>query len=326
MSLKPNSPRDRMQWQRAKQTNSQSSGTPGFVHGHRFAELLFALIPAVGLAVFTGILYLLGISYQAGYLTKFGLTYRHFPLPADQVLFNGSFGFAVFSIQASRYFLLAVVVAAMVVVVGAAFLSSHRFRACMFTVVLWPFRFLWRCLRDFFAWLLAALRGRAVSRIVGAKPFGIGAWLLSLCQRVASCVRWLMCSIWDYVAMESSKPEYPCGNHDEQLSRWNDFAEASSKVVSQLLVVMLFCVAVSVSLLGAALGAHKEGSEQAQHDMSAFQSGMGPWVDMALANGGAPVRRLFVACNEHQCAYWTGSETHVLNKGTPAELRYQGPG
>ncbi len=315
-----------MQWQRAKQTNSQSSGTPRSVQGHRFGELLSALIPAVGLAFFTGVLYLLGMSYQVGYLRKFGLTYSHFPLPADQLLFNGWFGFVVVSIQASYYFLLAVFVAAMVVVVGAVFLSSHRFRARMLTLVFWPFRFLWRCLTDFFDWLLAAPRWWTVSRIVGAIPFGIRAWLLSLCQPVASWVRWLMCSVWNYVVMESSKPEYPCGNHDGQLSRWNDFAEACGKVVSQLLVVMFFCVAVIVSLLGAVILAHKEGSEQAQRDMSAFQSGMGPWVDMALTDGGAPLRRLFVACNDHQCAYWNGSKTHVLNKGTPAELRFQGPG
>jgi hypothetical protein len=98
----------------------------------RTLQTLLAVLP-----VFTAGLYLLGLSYQQGYLTTFGINDTAFPLASDQALFTGFLSLVNLTFPAGLYAILALGALVILVLVAAVLSSTTRVRSVVASMLAW---------------------------------------------------------------------------------------------------------------------------------------------------------------------------------------------
>lgn len=95
-------------------------------------QTLLAVLP-----VFTAGLYLLGLSYQQGYLITFGINDTVFPLASDQALFTGFLSLANLTFPAGFYAIVALGLFVILVIIAAIFSSTTRIQSLVTPIRAW---------------------------------------------------------------------------------------------------------------------------------------------------------------------------------------------
>lgn len=95
-------------------------------------QTLLAVLP-----VFTAGLYLLGLSYQQGYLTTFGINDMVFSLASDQALFTGFLSLVNLTFPAGFYAIIALGALVILVFIAAILSSTTRARSAVESIHSW---------------------------------------------------------------------------------------------------------------------------------------------------------------------------------------------
>lgn len=98
----------------------------------RTLQTLLAVLP-----VFTTGLYLLGLSYQQGYLTTFGINDTVFPLASDQALFTGFLSLVNLTFPAGLYAIVALGALVILVFIAAILSSTTRAQSIVSSIRSW---------------------------------------------------------------------------------------------------------------------------------------------------------------------------------------------